>query len=342
VATLDAAEAAALTNYVSEGGSVVFFAGEATRADFVNESLYRDGKGFFPLPLASPASLIVDRLDKTPDIEVDVRHPIMSRTFAGSRHSMLRTLYVDRYFAAPKDWTPSAENGVRVLANLRNKAPLIVERKFGKGTCMAFLTPPSGWSNLGSEVLFVIMMQDMHAYLTTRQSAHSDQMVGTPLTLDLDKKQYAAEVQFVRPVQGATQRETVHAAEKGKSESLTVTLNNTHERGVYEARLAKLDGGKETRRFAANVPQGEGDLAIVSPDELRASLAGLNAGIHESSDFAGSVTQQAGLNLGTHWMFFAIILGLLAGEQVLAYSCSYHPNHKQPAGAHGGARGGLR
>ena len=326
IASLDAAEVAALERYVSGGGSVVFFAGENTRAEFVNESLYRDGKGFFPLPLVSPASLVVDRLDQAPDMDIDLTHPIFRRTFAGSRHAMLNSLFVERYFAAPKDWSPAAKGGVRVLATLRNKAPLIVERKYGQGVCIALLTTASTeWNNLASTFLGVIALQDMHAYLTTDRFAQPAHQVGQPLKIDLDKNKYTAEVQFTRPDKKTPQRESLRAIPVAGSEMMQATLNKTDERGVYEAKLAPAEGPAETRLFAVNIPSGEGDLAILSSNELQTALADVPAVIHEASDFSGSVTQQAGLNLGTHWLFFAIVIALLMGEQLLAYSASYHP-----------------
>ena len=72
------AEIAALEAFVTAGGGLGFFLGELSRADFFNAQLYRDGEGLFPLPLAGPAELAVDRLEKSPDLEVD-DHPIFSR-----------------------------------------------------------------------------------------------------------------------------------------------------------------------------------------------------------------------------------------------------------------------
>jgi hypothetical protein len=334
IGALDAAEGAALESYVAGGGHIVFFAGESTRADVVNETLYRGGKGFFPLPLVSQASLVVDRLDQAPDIDVDLTHPVLRRTFAGTRNSMLRTLFVERHFAAPKDWRPSAADGVRVLARLRNQAPLIVERRFGQGSCIAFLTTANQqWNNISSTFLFVTLMMDLHAYLTSGHAAQPEHEVGQPITIDFDKSQYAAEVQFSRPKQKGSQQVSVQATPvTAGGERLKATFNKTGERGIYEARLARTDGAAETRRYAANVPPGEGDLAVLSSAELQTALGGIEADIHESADFSGPVTQQAGLNLGVHWLLFAVILAMLVGEQVLAYSASYHPAPSQRRG----------
>ena len=48
----------ALEKYVAEGGGVLFVTGPLTRGDNVNQDLYRNGKGLFPLPLSEPAPLV--------------------------------------------------------------------------------------------------------------------------------------------------------------------------------------------------------------------------------------------------------------------------------------------
>src|SRR5690606_12262736 len=115
--------------------------GEKSRAAFVNDSLYRGGEGLFPLPLSGPAELVVDRLEKAPDIEV-TDHPIFA-VFAGERNSFLSAVTINLYFAAEKNWLPEPDSGTRIIAQLRNKAPLVVERQFGEGRVVAFLTKAS-------------------------------------------------------------------------------------------------------------------------------------------------------------------------------------------------------
>ena len=326
IASLDAGEVAALKNYVSSGGSVVFFAGDSTRADFVNQSLYDHGKGFFPLPLTSQASLVVDRLDKTPDLQVDLTHPIFQRTFAGSRNSFLYSILVDRYFASTKDWAPAQGEGVRVLASLRSHAPLIVEKRFGQGTCLAVLTTVAPvWNNWAPNPSFVITLMEMKVYLTSRHIDQPEYQVGQTVSVPLSKEQYAPEVEFVRPVGKTAVRETIQAKADGQTERMQAAFDKTGESGIYEARLKRTDGATEVRRFAANVSSSEGNLTLLTGGELKIALADVPAMVHEATDFSGPVTQQAELNLGSQWWFLALVLGILVGEQLLAYSASYHP-----------------
>ena len=50
------------------------------------------------MPLAGEAELLVDRLEKAPDVEADASHFIF-RVFADRRNSFLNTVLVERYFA---------------------------------------------------------------------------------------------------------------------------------------------------------------------------------------------------------------------------------------------------
>ncbi len=136
VERLDAAEIEPLEAYVRAGGGLAFFLGELSQADFINKHLYRDGQGLFPLPLVGPTELLVDRLEKAPDLEVS-DHPIFS-VFAGERNSFIGTVVVERYFAAQKNWTP----------------PPIRPRKSSPGCATALRWPSSAASAKDASSLF--------------------------------------------------------------------------------------------------------------------------------------------------------------------------------------------
>jgi len=64
VERLDKSAVDAVERFVAEGGGVAVFLGEHSQAKLINEQCYRDGRGFFPLPLKGPADLLVDRLER--------------------------------------------------------------------------------------------------------------------------------------------------------------------------------------------------------------------------------------------------------------------------------------
>ena len=108
-----------------------FFLGEETRSDFVNKELYRDGKGLFPVPLGSPTELLVDRLEKTPDVQGE-EHFLFR--YLGNRNEHLGAVSVQRYFSIANTWNPKNDTSVHVIMRLRGGSPLMVERGFRQGS----------------------------------------------------------------------------------------------------------------------------------------------------------------------------------------------------------------
>ncbi len=204
---LDPVEIEALESYVQAGGGVAFFLGERCRAEFYNRQLYRDGAGLFPLPLGPATELLVDRLDKAPDFEV-TDHPIFS-VFAGERNSFISSVMIERYFTTAKGWAPPTDSSVRVIARLRNQAPLAVERKFGSGRVVAFLTKASPiatavgtWNNWGrNNPSWIVAMLELEAYLSAGRQGEVSRLIGAPIEVVFDVARYQPLVRFVLPQQ---------------------------------------------------------------------------------------------------------------------------------------------
>lgn len=333
---LDKSAVEALERFAAAGGGVAFFLGERSQAKFINEQLYRDGEGLFPLPLKGAAELPVDRLERAPDIEVEARDHFVFRVFADARNPFLSSVGVQRYFAAADGWQPKPDSSVETLARLRNGAPLVVERSFGKGRIIAVLTTAApDWNTWALNPSFVVAVQDLHAYLASRPVLDTSRQVGTPLEVHLDPAEYQPEVRFFPPAEAAGGTPTMHAT-TGEGGALRAAFRETDQSGIYQARLMKTDGTSETRRWAFNVDADEGDLTTVSRADLAAKLEGFKDYIYEQVEmFQYAASEMAGYNLSRSLLYFLIVL--LIAEQLLAWSASYHP-----AARSAGARGGRR
>ncbi len=333
---LDRAAIVALEAYLNAGGGVGLFLGERCQSRFINDELYRGGRGFFPLPLGRPADLAVDRLQQAPDLNV-ADHPIF-RIFAGQRNSFLATVTVERYFSVPKPWKPNPDSTTRVIAQLRNGAPLAVERRFGQGRVVAFLTTAAPiWNNWArNNPSFVIAMQEMQAYLAGQGLAEAVRLVGAPLRVELDPSQYQPQVRFVTPQENALPAASTDALPTAGG-PLAAQLPETEASGIYEAQLLKADGGREIRRYAVNVDAAEGDLRTLSAAQLGVHLAGVRYTYAQAANYRAAETTIAGVNL-SQTLLYALIL-LLIVEQMLAYSASYHPPAARRMAAKGGAWG---
>ncbi|MEX0867948.1 MAG: BatA domain-containing protein [Pirellulales bacterium] len=321
-------EVRALNSYVAEGGGVVYFAGEDTSADFVNKQLYADGQGFFPAPLRAPVYLDTSS-QAGPDLQVDLTHPIFAKTFGGSRNSFLNLVLIDRYFSVPAGWKAADDDNTQVIATVRGGAPLMIERKFGQGRAIAVLTTASpDWNNWGrGNPTFVITMLELQSYLSAGRSFDGQLAVGSPLRIDFAREMYDPRVAFTAPGRGAVRRTIEEKAIDSETESRLreARFTGTGRPGVYEALLTRIDGEEDVRRFAVNVATAEGDLEISSPSDLASSIDGVDFEYHRSAEFAGPSESQAGFNVSEDWRFFILLILLLIGEQLLAYSASFHP-----------------
>ena len=326
---LEEPQIGSLETFVRGGGGVVFFASDATRTEFVNQALYRNGEGMFPLPLVSPTALYVERAERVPDIVIEPTHPIFKRMAADEMSiKVFNLVMVDRYYAGPKDWKPADVAETKVIARLRNGEPLVVERKYGKGRFLAVLTTSAPeWNNWARNPTFIPVMLDTQFYSGAARLRDASRQLGEPLTVDLSVEDYQPSVEFVqlhrKPVKPLERKASI---DEGDVAKMTAVLDETDSPGVYEARLTRANGEIERRRFALNVPRGESDLARVSRSDLDALLKGVPFDYYDADELIQSPVQQAGFKLGEYWLFFVMLILLLVGEQLLAYSASYHPS----------------
>ncbi|HJT30776.1 MAG TPA: BatA domain-containing protein [Pirellulales bacterium] len=332
VGHLDAPAVEALEAYVRQGGGLGVFLGDACRAGFYNEALYRDGEGVIPMPLGAKTQLLVDRLEKGADFEI-TDHPIF-RVFAGERNSYLTAVMIDWYMAVPKTWSPPADSSTRVLARLRNGAPLAVERKFGEGRVVAFTTTASPtWNNWGRNPSFVVAMLEMQSYLASPATTDVQRLVGTPIELELDPGRYQSEVRLLVPPDEVEKNVAGKASADGglvaasavpddDGAELRASFTETPTSGVYQVELTTVEGTPEVRRLAVNVEAAEGNLATVAGDELASKLEGVHFEYSAARQFQMATHELGGANLSP-WIIYCLV-GLLVGEQLLAYSAGYH------------------
>jgi hypothetical protein len=326
---LDAPEIQALEAYVQAGGGLGFFLGERSGAAFFNEHLYRDGQGMFPAPLSVPTDLAVNSAQQAPDLMVS-NHPIFA-VLAGERNSFLNAVIVERYYALSHDWRPSnGASTAHVLARLRNGAPFVIERPFGKGRVVAFLSKASPeetalgtWNNWGrNNPSFVVTMLELQGYLSHQHGAERLRLVTEPLIVRLGAERQAAKVHFDTPSPTGTRKVTVDV--DASRQAPEAVLRETATSGFYQAEWLQEDGSRANRIYAYNVFAGEGDLRLLTPQQLSARLTGVPHTVDRAHELRQDRADLAGHNLSD--AVLVLLVALLAGEQLLAYAASYH-NH---------------
>ena len=201
----------------------------------------------------------------------------------------MNTVTINRYFAAEKSWTPPADSGVKVIARLRNKAPLAVERKLGEGRVVAMLTKASpvvtslgSWNNWGRDnPSYVVALLEMQSYLSGSRHPDTSRLVGTPLAVPVDVARYMPQVKFAMPREagGAIDRPSTPCRRR---RAIDAVLAETDASGIYQAQLTGTDGSQHVEHFAFNVTPEEGDLHKLDGEQLAAVLDGVALRFHQA------------------------------------------------------------
>src|SRR5438445_13625734 len=97
-------------------------------------------------------------------------------------------------------WKPSRQEAVKVIARLRDKNPLVVEKQLGQGEIVLFLTTLAPeWNDWAKNPSFVVVALKMQSYLATAKRLDDPRLVGAPLDLQLESAKYLPDVAFVAP-----------------------------------------------------------------------------------------------------------------------------------------------
>lgn len=326
VPRMDDPEAAALENYVRNGGGVAMFLGPRTQRQFFNSRLFNDGAGLLPAPLDVPTQLVRESDDASADVRV-TDHPAL-RVFAGQRNSFLGVAKVGVYYALDPEWQPPASGDVRVLARLRNGAPLVIEKRLGEGRVVVQLcklspktTELGPWSNWSLNPVFPVYANELIGYLSAARRRFDDREVGAPLELAVPEAAYLPDVRVQAP--GVGERDAVSIVASAKDGQYQIEAPGPVRSGVWEFHLKTREGKDETRTAAVNVPTGEGDLHRVEREALAETLRGIDYEFTPASQFSETGDQLAGTQLSDSLLY--LLIGALVVEQLLAFSASYHP-----------------
>jgi aerotolerance regulator-like protein len=319
-------ELASLEDYVTHGGGVAFFVGSDTNRDYYNDRLYHNGAGLFPVPLTLPTQLLDSAHESAPDVAV-TDHPLF-HALAGRRNGFLPLLMVDYYYSIPADWTAPKDGSVSILARLRNDAPLVVEKSFGDGRVVAQLTklstadtPLGRWTNWSLNPVFPVLANELIGYLSASRKQDADFQIGDDLVVSVPESDYDPTFRFFVAGPGNVKKELPIEATSDHGQ-LVAKLPQIATSGIVQVQLQPREGEPERRAYAFNVPVGEGDLHIISRDDIEHQLAGVNYQLHDAADMAINEQQLAGVQLGD--TLLAALIVILIIEQILAYIATFH------------------
>jgi len=320
----------ALEHYVAGGGGVAFFPGPETDLEFVRNHLYKGGSGLFPATPVAVQELLPDYLSKASDLRIST-HPIF-RLFSGGESPLLGSVVIERYLAVE----PVADPSVNVWATLRNDAPLVLEKSFGAGKTMTFLTSASPvWNNWGRNPSYVVVLLELTAWLSKRSDQSQTILVGDSLTVKINPAEFEERIRFVSPTREVepVSTGTIVEAVPVEDGSWGAVFSRTDHPGFYEVRLESRSAGEQTELKAVNVNAQEGDIRQLDVTEISDMLQTVHqplesaAGFSTASDFGGKQSV-------SDWLLYAVILFLL-GEtflagRILPSNCTHPPGSRVP------------
>jgi uncharacterized membrane protein len=330
-----------LESYVRHGGGLAIFVGPQVNLEFYQQELYRQGAGLLPLPLSRDDMLVAEEADGAPDVDVEAPdHPVFQELVQG-QNPLVRTMHVERFLRPPADWTPDPGAGVLVLARLRNHAPLAVEKSYGQGRVIAFLSTYAPYWNdmvLGPNVVVALRLQ---SYLGFARRATDTHTVNGEIKVPLNGEQYRADVRMFLPTEDPAvptviDRPAGKLATDARQLVAALTPQETDQAGIYEMWFHRVDGAPQADRFAVNVEPREGNLAQTATQDIVAHLDPVAVDMGYADQYESAAIEQAGFNQSI--LLMGLLVLLLVGEQLLAYFNSFHA-HRGTQMAHVGRPG---
>jgi hypothetical protein len=324
-----------LEQFCRSGGGILAICGRNTNLQFVNEALYRDGVGFFPARLNEIRE--VQALDGQLDPQVTATdHSILAplRQLSVSPFSLLRV----RQHILP-DAASLTQPGVQIVATGPGGVPLLIDKPLGDGRTVALLTGLTNeWSTWAQDPTFVVLALRSVGYLGSFRRSPTSQPIGSPLemivsgTVVLPEAEVllpasslsAPRMKLIRPVAIDEQNPDVSrvAVAIDVAETDRDVLDGMLRPGVFETWMVDSQERKIFQNFAHNVAAAEGNLERVTYSELERKLSDIPLDIRSAQAVSGT-----GLNTseaGHSTLLMVLLSVLLLGEQLLAYSASYH------------------
>lgn len=330
-----AADAADLLDrYVTAGGGLVWFTGDAVRPAYYSSELYRDGEGLFPVRLGTaPRDLEADLTTSEPDLAV-IDHPIF-QVLTGDDNPFLQSVGIKKFFPVADDWVRDdvlRKDHVTTLARLRTGEPVIFEQQHGRGKVVACLTTAQpDWNDWAVNPSYVVFQLDLLKYVAKSDRGLGQQAVGEPIQIKLDPAKYLEAVEILAPLADGQSTIRLQAAPEENKDSgssggvqLSTVFRDTDEPGIYTVRLLNQSQVSEDRLMTFNVSPREGDLTLATTANLRKRLGDNPAvQIQEPGRLDWVQGEEAGSEIrrGLLWL----LLVLLIAEQLMAYRLSFHP-----------------
>ena len=339
--------AAALSDYVNDGGGLAFFLGGGVDAGGYNQNLLSQGRRLLPAPLEEMSELPSGGDRKTGDVvfgdEDTLIDPLRS---AGDSSLSLIGIAKSWKLLAQSDEPADGETGGEPVQTVRyrevlwrrDRLPLVTEHAVGAGTVVTVLTGlTTDWTNWPGDPTFVPFMLLSNAKLWSGAAASTSQTVDQPRLKSFSTREFFPEAKLMPPADAPPRAaiESIAESRDETAEMVSVRLDPIEwliagnanvadllRPGISEWGLLKAEGGGTVVPAATVIEVGEGDLRKADPVEIRRSLLPVEVQFVSSDDWSQQYQFAGSSTIGM--LLLAILALLLVAEQTLAYWASYH------------------
>lgn len=342
---------AALESYARQGGAVVFSMGGMVDAQHYNEHLYRQGAGLFPVALTEMRGGTWEQAKDDRDAPAwtmsiaDPGHPVAGLFASEEMVTWLKSVQVFGFLGAdtsgeqasslviPFRLVPRAADdgavGAPQPAAHRNEdgQPLLVEKRFGRGRAVAWLTTIDYAWNTGivQDGFYVPFWRQLVLDLTQRSRPALNLSIGDRYERLLRAEEYGR-VEVETP---DGRNEQVPVEKLDDQELYRVLFPPEGERdvlehsGLYTVKRTEAagdaEGGAVEEHFAVTIDPAEGDLAKFSAEELQAALDVQVKPVRHEMVRELLVVQGGVAGASEYWRWALVgVIGLLVVESVLA------------------------
>ena len=338
-----------LAEYVRSGGGLVWFPDGQANTGWYNSTLQTDSQRLFPVQLTTVHSAAVEGSD-SPGYDVPVfNEHFIFLAYNDPESALADALQFQSWFliAEGQNAATLAEQGVRVLARMKDGSPIAFEHSLGDGKIITFLTSAGRrWSNwpVADSPGFVVMHLLMAQYLQKPSQRVEVRELGDELKFEWPISQFSEVLEVFLPepndvesvedifirlqatpmVRSDDDPETSVSGTEG--DQLSISVPQVNRPGVCRIKRFSLDGESDERWLAMNVTASESDLTMATDAEVEQLAESGNLRV-VSADTTGELSaSDAGRDI--RWLLLGLLIVVLIAEQMLSLRLSFHPEVK--------------
>ena len=274
---LSSGEIASLSEYVEEGGGVLFFPGEAGQAEDYNAFFAELGAGEF----TGYSGAWLDRQPIASFGRIELEHPLFEGVFEQQSGFREQITVENPSLYYVMNYSPGNGNE-QTLIQLSTRFPFLQEIRYGQGSAFVLAVAPDiRWSDLPQRGLFIPLLYRCMYYLSSTEAiAGEDLIIGLPSDLRISGIAEADRLQLVAP-----DGEEIVPEQRSLFGASLIELDASFELpGVYDVK----NGEALLRKVAMNLDNRESDLGTYEPEEAKEFMEGYTDGPVRTLDLAAT------------------------------------------------------